>query len=93
MIVPQLKPLLVFTERLEHISGAAKIASEIKSVVAKAASPSMGQNACEHIITMCNPKGWGDRDVPGMNHKEWLQLLHELSNTADECGQAIFDAL
>ncbi|MBN8727697.1 MAG: nucleotidyltransferase domain-containing protein [Xanthomonadales bacterium] len=39
MIVPQLEPLLVFAERLEHISGAATIASEIKSVVAKAAKP------------------------------------------------------
>jgi hypothetical protein len=92
MTIPQLDPLLVLAATLERSPETADVASEIKRVVSQAASPSMAQNACEHIIVMCNPKGWGDRYVSGMSHAEWLQYLGRLSDTAAQCGQAIFDA-
>jgi len=92
MTISQLDPLLVLAASIESFPEASDVASEIKRIVGRAASPSMAQNACEHIITMCNPKAWGDRYVLGMGDNEWLQFLGRLSDTATQCGQAIFDA-
>ena len=92
MIIPQLQPLLKFAASLEEYPEASDIAAEIKQVVARASTPSMAQNACEHFITMSNPKGWGDRCVSGMSNIDWCRFLSKLSDLAAECGQAIYDA-
>ena len=92
MTISQLDPLLALAASIERFPDAYDVASEIKRIVSRAASPSMAQNACEHIISMCNPKAWGDRYVSGMVNNEWHQLLSRLSDTAAQCGQAIFDA-
>ena len=92
MTIPQLDPLLALAASIERFPDASDVASEIKRIVSRAASPSMAQNACEQIISMCNPKAWGDRYVSGMVNNEWNQFLSRLSDTAAQCGQAIFDA-
>lgn len=92
MTISQLDPLLALAASIEHLPEASDVAYEIKRIVSRAASPSMAQNACEHIISMCNPKAWGDRYVSGMVNNEWHQFLSKLSDTAAQCGQAIFDA-
>lgn len=92
MTISQLDPLLALASSIESLPDASDVASEIKRIVGKAATPSMAQNACEHIISMCNPKAWGDRYVSGMVNNEWDQFLRRLSGTAAQCGQAIFDA-
>ena len=92
MTIPQLDPLLALAASIERIPEASDVASEIRRIVSRAASPSMAQNACEHIISMCNPKAWGDRYVSGMVNNEWHQFLGRLSDMAAQCGQAIFDA-
>jgi hypothetical protein len=92
MTISQLDPLLALAASIERLPEASDVASEIKRIVGRAASPSMAQNACEHIISMCNPKAWGDRYVSGMVNNDWHQFLSKLSDTAAQCGQAIFDA-
>ena len=92
MTISQLDPLLALAASIERLPDASDVASEIKRIVGKAASLSMAQNACEHIFSMCNPKAWGDRCVSGMVNNEWHQFLSRLSDTAAQCGQAIFDA-
>jgi len=92
MTISQLDPLLVLAASIERLPDASDVASEIKRIVSNASSPSMAQNACEQIISMCNPKAWGDRYVSGMVSNEWHQFLSRLSDTAGQCGQAIFDA-
>jgi hypothetical protein len=90
--VPQLEPLLKLVRSIEGYPDAADIAVEIKQIVGRAASPSMAQNACEHIISMCHPKAWGDRYVSGMRFTDWLQFLSAISDLADKCQQGIYDA-
>lgn len=91
MTISQLDPLLALAAGIERLPGASEVASEIKRLVSRAASPSMAQNACEHIISMCHPKAWGDRYVFAMTDNEWQEFLSRLSDTAAQCGQAIFD--
>ena len=42
---------------------------------------------------MCHPKGWGDRQVEdfGNDWAAWQGYLDELSEIAEQCGQAIYD--
>ena len=92
MKIPQLQPLLELAATLEQYPDASDITAKIRRVVGRAATPSMAQSVCEHIITMCHPKGWGDRNVSGMSTNDWFRFLSDLSNLATQCGQAIYDA-
>lgn len=79
MTIPQLEPLLEILTGIEAYSDASDVAAEIKQLIGRAATPSMAQNVCEHIITMCHPKAWGDRYVSGMSTKDWFRFLNNLS--------------
>jgi hypothetical protein len=92
MTIPQLKPLLELVTGIEAYPDASDIAAEIKQLIVRAATPSMAQNVCEHIITMCHPKAWGDRYVSGMSTNDWFRFLSNLSDLAAKCGQGIYDA-
>lgn len=92
MTILQLAPLLKLAESLEAYSDASDIAAEIRRLVGQAATPSSAQNVCEHIITMCHPKAWGDREVDGMSTNDWFRFLCTLSDLSAQCGQDIYDA-
>ena len=92
MTIPQLKPLLELVSRIEAYPDASDIASKIKQIVDRAATPSMAQSVCEQIITMCHPKAWGDRYVSGISSNDWFRFLSDLSDLAARCGQDIYDA-
>ena len=92
MTIPQLEPLVGLVTGIEAYPDACDIAAEIKQIAGRAATPSMAQNVCEHIITMCHPKAWGDRYVSGMSTTDWFRFLSDLSDLAAKCGQDIYDA-
>jgi hypothetical protein len=93
MRVPELAPLLEKVRALHTSASTRDIATFVEKLVTRANTPSMGQSACDEIITMCHPKGWGDRQVEGLggDWAAWGNYLEELSELAELCGQAIYD--
>ena len=91
--VPELVPILEKAAQLSEYPNARFVYEAILEIVTRANSPSMGQSACERIITMCHPKGWGDQLVGSFGTHEfaWINFLGELSDIANKSGQQIFD--
>jgi hypothetical protein len=94
MRITELAPLLEKVYPLRASASTGDIAIFIEDLVMRANTPSMGQSACDEIITMCHPKGWGDRQVEGFGAgwAAWHRYLDELSELAEQCGQAIYSS-
>lgn len=93
MHIPELVPLLEKVHVLHASASTRDIATFVEGLVERSNTPSMGQSACDEVITMCHPKGWGDREVEGFgaDWAAWHRYLDELSELAERCGQAIYD--
>lgn len=91
MLLPELKPLLDKVECLQNHADAHDVYADIASRIEKASTPTMGQSVCEHIISMCSPKAWGDRFVSDWGYEKWDVFLSQLSDIAENCGQAIYE--
>jgi len=93
MHIAELAPLLEKVHPLRTSASTRDIAIFVEDLVTRANTPSMGQSACDEVITMCHPKGWGDRQVEGFGAgwAAWHSYLDELSELAEQCGQAIYD--
>ena len=93
MRIPELAPLLEKVRQLKANASTQDIAVVVSDLVDRANTPSMAQSVCDEIITMCHPKGWGDRQVEdfGNDCAAWQGYLDELSEIAEQCGQAIYD--
>jgi len=93
MVIPELKPLLEKVELLRSYPSAYEVLVYVEDAVHRANTPAMAQSACAHVISMCNPKAWGDFYVEGFGSKwtDWHAFLSELSEIAAECGQKIYD--
>jgi hypothetical protein len=93
MWIPELLPLLEKVEVLQSNPATQDVYAFVRDVVAKAETPSMGQSACEKIITMCHPRAWGDMYVQdfGKTWTDWLNFLSELQEIANSCGQRIYE--
>lgn len=70
MHIPELAPLLGKIHPLRENAATREIAIFVEGLVERANTPSMGQSVCDEIITMCHPKGWGDRHVRGFG-SDW----------------------
>jgi hypothetical protein len=92
MTIPQLEPLLAMASQLESRADTCDIFDFIHGRVAAAKTPSMGQSVCSQVIELCHPKAWGDRMVSGFDNIEWCNWLSALSQQAENCGQAIYEA-
>ena len=93
MRIAELAPLLDKVHLLRASASTRDIAKFVEDLAMRANTPSMGQSACDEIITMCHPKAWGDRQVEGFGAgwAAWHRYLDELSELAEQCGQAIYD--
>ncbi len=94
MHIAELAPLVAKVRVLRSIPATQDIAAFVEDRVARANTPSAGQSVCDAIITMCNPRAWGDRQVEGFgaDWSAWDKYLGELSELAEKCGQAIFES-
>ena len=92
-MIAELHPLLQKVAPLQGNPDADDIASQVIDLVNVANTDAMAQSACDKIIAMCHPKAWGDRFVRGYDEPwtAWLNFLGELSETANECGQTIYE--
>lgn len=86
MALTGLAPLLRKVEPLKDVAAARDIYEEIAREAAEASNGFMGRRLCRRVITMCHPKAWGDRFVPGYDAKAWNAYLGELADVAAECG-------
>jgi hypothetical protein len=93
MHIRELTPLLRMVEPLRAAPAAWDVLCTIEELVQKATTPSMAQSVCEHIISMCNPRAWGDLAIQslGPSMPSWQGYLQELSDVAAQCGQAIYE--
>ena len=64
----------------------------IRNQILHANTPSMGQNVCAYVISMCHPKAWGDKYVEGFGESwaDWLSYLSELADVASQCRRRIY---
>ena len=92
MKVPQLQPLLAMAHQLSGRPDVEDIFAFIQSRVEAASTPSLGQSVCSQVIELCHPKAWGDRMVTGLGNIDWCTWLSALSQQAEQCGQAIYEA-
>lgn len=92
MKIAELSPLIRKIEPLRAIEDARDIYEEVSSLAEDAETASMGQSVCSHVIAMCHPKAWGDRYVAEAALGPWTRYLSELSEVANSCGQAIYEA-
>lgn len=92
MKIPQLEPLLAKVQQLDGRPDVHDIADFVRSRVESAATPSMGQSVCSRVVELCHPKAWGDREVEGVGGVDWVCWLSGLSDAAERCGQAIYEA-
>lgn len=84
--VEALTPLLAKVAVLNQRKRAEDIYAAVTQGCERADSSSMAQSLCEHVISMCHPRAWGDRDVAGFDSlTEWPQYLAELSHVAQTC--------
>ena len=92
MKIIELEPLVRAAELFAGSPDTSDIAEEIAARAERAASASMAQSLCSHVIEMCHPKAWGDRSVAGRDGIEWCSELASLAAVAEECGQAVYGA-
>ena len=92
MKIVELEPLVRAAARLAGNVDTRDISEEIAARAERAASPSMAQSLCSHVIEMCHPKAWGDRSVTGLDGIAWCGELASLAAVAEDCGQAIYEA-
>ncbi len=86
----ELEPLIFKVNDLKNNDDALDIYEFVLQKVNVSNSPSMAQSACEHVISMCHPRAWGDRYVAGYNGiTDWCKYLSELSIIAQECWNKI----
>lgn len=92
MYIPELAALLDKVEPLKYNVTTSDVYEFVSNAVAQAETPSMAQSVCARVISMCNPKAWGDRYVEGFDNPsiDWTRLLNELSETASKCGQLVY---
>ena len=93
MQIEELQPLLTKVAILRGNPSASVVLEYVEQAVARARTSSMAQSVCDQIISMCNPKAWGDLNVAGFGRSwsDWHAFLSELSELAESCGQAIYD--
>ena len=93
MHITELEPLLRKVIVLRGNPSTRDVAAFVEDLVERANTPAMAQSACDRVISMCNPKAWGDRLVEGFGDDflAWQSFLGELSDLAAQCGQAIYD--
>jgi hypothetical protein len=68
MQIKELQPLLAKVEILRGNPSASVVLEHVEQAVARATTPSMAQSVCDNIISMCNPKAWGDLNISGFCH-------------------------
>ena len=86
----ELEPLLDKVVELQSNEGASDIYDFVFHKIEIAKTPSMAQSACEHVITMCHPRAWGDRYVDGYDDLSgWCNYLTELRDIAQTCWNEI----
>lgn len=93
MHIIELEPLLEKVIVLRGNPSTRDVAAFVEDLVGRANTPAMAQSACDRVISMCNPKAWGDRLVEGFGDDflAWQSFLGELGDLAAQCGQAIYD--
>lgn len=88
--VDELTPLVEKVSVLKDRKRAEDIFAYVMNGCEGVDSPSMAQSVCEHVISMCHPRAWGDRDVEGFyGLTEWTVYLAELGQVAKECWNNI----
>ena len=92
--IHELQPLLAKVEQLRSYPATHSVLASVEELVTSASTPSMAQLACERIVSMCNPKAWGDIGSTGFGSKwtDWQDFLGELSVVAARCRQQIYTA-
>jgi hypothetical protein len=93
MHIAELEPLLKKVIVLRGNPSTRDVVAFVEELVELANTPAAAQSACDSIISMCNPRAWGDRFVEGVGEDflAWQAFLGELSDLAAKCGQAIYD--
>lgn len=93
MHITELQPLLKKVIVLRENPSTRDVAAFVEDLIERASTPAMAQIACDRVISMCNPKAWGDRHVEGFGDDflAWQSFLGELSDLAAHCGQDIYD--
>lgn len=93
MYIPELQALLDKVEPLKSNPTTSEVYEYVSDAVAQAKTPSMAQSVCSQVITMCHPKAWGDMYVEGYGETwvGWMSFLSELAETANTCGQLIYE--
>lgn len=93
MHIAELQALLDKVEPLKSNPTTAEVYKFVSDAVARANTPSMAQSVCSQVIAMCHPRAWGDMYVEGFGETwtGWMSFLSELSETANTCGQLIYE--